>query len=201
MAAGQAGPTPRPLVPRPQPDHQRPTGTTRTSGYRRRDGPRLDRLGQAAPVTGTKCRLTKPSRAWGLRRSQLSRRVPARQIATPCPTHTSRVISWTDSPRATQEYDHDQLEQTRLHVLNSVLEHQLPVAQAAEILGVSERHAWRILADYPGPPPGRAPSPTSYARFETAPIPPPGPAVPVASLAGSTPWPPSSTWTTTPSRP
>ena len=36
----------------------------------------------------------------------------------------------------------NQLEQTRLHVLNSVLEHQLPVAQAAEILGVSERHAW-----------------------------------------------------------
>ena len=34
----------------------------------------------------------------------------------------------------------NQLEQTRLHVLNSVLEHQLPVAQAAEILGVSERH-------------------------------------------------------------
>ena len=25
---------------------------------------------------------------------------------------------------------------------------QLPVAQAAEILGVSERHAWRILATY-----------------------------------------------------
>ncbi len=40
------------------------------------------------------------------------------------------------------------IEQTRLHVLNTVLEHQLPVAQAAEILGVSERHAWRILADY-----------------------------------------------------
>ena len=42
----------------------------------------------------------------------------------------------------------NQLEQTRLHVLNSVLEHQLPVAQAAELLGVSERHAWRILAAY-----------------------------------------------------
>ena len=42
----------------------------------------------------------------------------------------------------------NQLEQTRLHVLNSVLEHQLPVAQAAEILGVSERHAWRLLAAY-----------------------------------------------------
>ncbi len=33
-------------------------------------------------------------------------------------------------------------------MLNSVLEHQLPVAQAAEILGVSERHAWRLLAAY-----------------------------------------------------
>ena len=42
----------------------------------------------------------------------------------------------------------NQLEQTRLHVLNSVLEHQLPVAQAAEILGVSERHTWRLLAAY-----------------------------------------------------
>ena len=42
----------------------------------------------------------------------------------------------------------NQLEQTRLHVLNSVLEHQLPVAQAAEILGVRERHAWRLLAAY-----------------------------------------------------
>ena len=42
----------------------------------------------------------------------------------------------------------NQLEQTRLHVLNSVLEHQLPVAQAAEILRVSERHAWRRLSAY-----------------------------------------------------
>ena len=33
-------------------------------------------------------------------------------------------------------------------MLNSVSEHQLPVAQAAEILGVSERHAWRLLAAY-----------------------------------------------------
>ena len=40
------------------------------------------------------------------------------------------------------------IEQTRLHVLNNILEHQLPVAQAAELLGVSERHAWRILAAY-----------------------------------------------------
>ena len=42
----------------------------------------------------------------------------------------------------------NQLEQSRLHVLNSVLEHQLPAAQAAEILGMSERHAWRLLAAY-----------------------------------------------------
>ena len=42
----------------------------------------------------------------------------------------------------------NQLEQTRLHVLNSVSEHQLPAAQAAEILVVSERHAWRLLAAY-----------------------------------------------------
>ena len=42
----------------------------------------------------------------------------------------------------------NQQEQTRLHVLNTVLEHQLPVVQAAEILGVSERHAWRLLAAY-----------------------------------------------------
>ena len=39
-------------------------------------------------------------------------------------------------------------EQTRLHVLNTVWEHQLPMAQAAELLGVSERHAWRLLAAY-----------------------------------------------------
>ena len=41
-----------------------------------------------------------------------------------------------------------ELEQTRLHVLNTVLEHQLPVAQAAYLLGVGERHTWRILAAY-----------------------------------------------------
>ena len=33
-------------------------------------------------------------------------------------------------------------------MLNTVLEHQLPVAQAAEILGVNELHAWRLLAAY-----------------------------------------------------
>ena len=42
----------------------------------------------------------------------------------------------------------NQQEQARIQVLNSVLEYQLPTAQAAEILGVSERHAWRLLAAY-----------------------------------------------------
>ena len=38
----------------------------------------------------------------------------------------------------------NQPEQTRLHVLNSVLECQLPVAHADEISGVSER---RVIND------------------------------------------------------
>ena len=42
----------------------------------------------------------------------------------------------------------NQREQARLQVLNNVLEHQLPITQAAAILGVTERHAWRILAAY-----------------------------------------------------
>ena len=41
-----------------------------------------------------------------------------------------------------------QQEQGRIQVLNSVLEYQLPVAQAAEIMGVSERHTKRLLAAY-----------------------------------------------------
>ena len=41
-----------------------------------------------------------------------------------------------------------QKEQTRLQVLNSVLADQVPVCQAAEVLGVSERHLRRILAAY-----------------------------------------------------
>ena len=41
-----------------------------------------------------------------------------------------------------------QKEQTRLQVLNSVLADQVPVCQAAEVLGVSERHTRRILAAY-----------------------------------------------------
>ena len=41
-----------------------------------------------------------------------------------------------------------QREQARLHVLSSVLERQPPVAQASEILGVSELHTKRLLATY-----------------------------------------------------
>ena len=42
----------------------------------------------------------------------------------------------------------NQQEQARIQVLNCVLEHQLPIAQAAEIMGVSERHTKRLLAAY-----------------------------------------------------
>ena len=41
-----------------------------------------------------------------------------------------------------------QAEQTRLEVLNRVVAHQLDVGRASELLGVSERHGWRILAAY-----------------------------------------------------
>lgn len=39
-------------------------------------------------------------------------------------------------------------EQTRLRVMNAVLERQWSAREAAELLGVSERHTWRILAAY-----------------------------------------------------
>ena len=42
----------------------------------------------------------------------------------------------------------NQKEQARLSLLNSVLEYQVPIAQAAELLGVSGRHARRMLAAY-----------------------------------------------------
>ena len=41
-----------------------------------------------------------------------------------------------------------QREQARLEILNRVLERQLSLGQACPILGMSERHAWRILAAY-----------------------------------------------------
>ena len=42
----------------------------------------------------------------------------------------------------------NQKEQARLSVLNSVLEYQVPIADAAELLGVTQRHARRMLASY-----------------------------------------------------
>ena len=42
----------------------------------------------------------------------------------------------------------NQQEQARIKVLNSVLEHHLPIAQAAEIMGIGERQTKRILAAY-----------------------------------------------------
>ena len=39
-------------------------------------------------------------------------------------------------------------EQTRLQILNAVLERWWLVREAAEVLVVSERHVWRILAAY-----------------------------------------------------
>ena len=42
----------------------------------------------------------------------------------------------------------NQREQARLQVLNRVMEYQLPRAQAAEILGISERQLRRVLAAY-----------------------------------------------------
>ena len=41
-----------------------------------------------------------------------------------------------------------QRELARLHVLNSIVEYQVPIVQAAEILGVSERHTRRLLNAY-----------------------------------------------------
>ena len=42
----------------------------------------------------------------------------------------------------------NQQEQARIQVLNNVLQHRLPIVQAAEIMGVSERHTKRLLAAY-----------------------------------------------------
>ncbi|MCE2502356.1 MAG: helix-turn-helix domain-containing protein [Dehalococcoidia bacterium] len=42
----------------------------------------------------------------------------------------------------------NQKEQARISVLNSVLEYQVPIADAAELLGVTQRQARRMLAAY-----------------------------------------------------
>ncbi len=39
-------------------------------------------------------------------------------------------------------------EQSRIHVLNGVMEGKLRVAEASGLMGVSERHGWRLLAAY-----------------------------------------------------
>lgn len=39
-------------------------------------------------------------------------------------------------------------EQTRLRIMNGVLERQWTIVEAAQLLGVSERHTWRLLAAY-----------------------------------------------------
>ena len=41
-----------------------------------------------------------------------------------------------------------QREQTRLQVLNRLVAQQLTTYEAAAILGLSERHTWRMLAVY-----------------------------------------------------
>ena len=39
-------------------------------------------------------------------------------------------------------------EQNRLSIMNAVLERRVAVAEAARLIGVSERHTWRLLAAY-----------------------------------------------------
>ena len=39
-------------------------------------------------------------------------------------------------------------EQTRLQILNAVLSQQCNAVEAAQLIGVSERHLWRLLAAY-----------------------------------------------------
>ena len=39
-------------------------------------------------------------------------------------------------------------EQARMHVLNGVTAGEVRVAQVAELMGVSDRHTWRLLAAY-----------------------------------------------------
>ena len=65
--------------------------------------------------------------------------------------HCSTIRSVANSQGKCQfmkELTLNQKELARLQVLNNVLEHRLPMDQAAEPMGVTERHAWRILAAY-----------------------------------------------------
>ncbi len=39
-------------------------------------------------------------------------------------------------------------EQTRIQVMNGVIEGKVTVASASGLMGVSERHTWRLLAAY-----------------------------------------------------
>ena len=63
-----------------------------------------------------------------------------------------------------------QRELARLHVLNNILEYQTPIVQAAEILGMSERHTRRLLNAYrkdeppPWPMATGADDPTTLSR-------------------------------------
>ena len=88
----------------------------------------------------------------------------------------------------------NQKEQARLSVLNSVLEYQVPIAQAAEVLGVTSRHARRMLAAYRSMAPPRWPTATA-AAVPTTPLCPP-------RLLRWWSWPPSATRApTTPTSP
>ena len=61
--------------------------------------------------------------------------------------------------------------QTRLKVLNSVLVGQLPVGQAAEVLGISERH----VQAHPGGLPGGKEPPRWSTGIEAVDLPTPQP--------------------------
>ena len=39
-------------------------------------------------------------------------------------------------------------EQTRLTIMNMILDRRYPVKEAAQLIGISERHTWRLLAAY-----------------------------------------------------
>ena len=73
----------------------------------------------------------------------------------------------------------NQREQARLQVLNSVMDYQLPRAQAAELLGISERQLRRVLAAYrmAGPPKPARPGWTSRPTALPGTFPAPGPSI------------------------